>query len=193
MVEQRQNVSLMGHRWALWALPGLLYTFLLLGPTGEVFQGLILRIALFCALVFTGALLFRPLSAYPQAVFVTALVYGAFYTAASFFTDLSPSQFSLGWSEGSRYYLASLFFSKSVYGQAYPLPLLHPTRYLLQSIPFLIPELPIWVHRLWQILLWIGLTLCCVWLLARRLPLRQPWHKSAYLAWAFLFLLQGPV
>ena len=65
---------------------------------------------------------------------------------------------SLGWSEGSRYYYASLFFSKWVYGETFPLPTLHPTRYLLQSFPFLFPSLGIYAHRLWQFLLWIGLT-----------------------------------
>jgi hypothetical protein len=64
----------------------------------------------------------------------------------------------MGWSEGSRYYYASLFFSRQIYGESFPLPTLHPTRYLLQSFPFLFPRLGLFAHRFWQFLLWIGLT-----------------------------------
>ena len=97
---------------------------------------------------------------------------------------------SLGWSEGSRYYYASLFFSKWVYGESFPLPTLHPTRYLLQSVPFLFPSLGIYAHRLWQFLLWIGMTAGASIAIARRVF--NPEEKSLrwlVAGWLFLFLL----
>jgi hypothetical protein len=45
----------------------------------------------------------------------------------------------MGWSEGSRYYYASLFFSKKIYQLDLPYPLPSPSRYLMLSLPFLIP------------------------------------------------------
>jgi hypothetical protein len=71
---------------------------------------------------------------------------------------VSAYPFSMGWSESSRYYYASLYFSQSIYGEKIPLSTLHPSRYLLQSIPFLFPSLGLTFSRLWQFLLWIGLT-----------------------------------
>ena len=57
------------------------------------------------------------------------------YKLASFIPDISTYPFSLAWSEASRYYYASLWLSKQVYGQLIPPSVLHPSRYLLQAIP----------------------------------------------------------
>ena len=98
---------------------------------------------------------------------------------------------SMGWSEGSRYYYASLYFSRWIYGEAFPLSTLHPTRYLLQSIPFLIPELDITVHRFWQFILWIGLTAGAAITLANRVVLPgERAVKWLFSGWFFLFLLR---
>ena len=47
-----------------------------------------------------------------------------------------PILFRLGWSEASRYYYGSLVFAARIYGERVPLSILHPTRYFLQSVPF---------------------------------------------------------
>jgi len=98
---------------------------------------------------------------------------------------------SLGWSEGSRYYYASLFFSKWIYGENFPLPTLHPTRYLLQSFPFLFPGLGIFAHRFWQFLLWIGLTAGASIAIVKRVFVPEEkalrWLTAG---WLFLFLLR---
>jgi len=44
----------------------------------------------------------------------------------------------------------------------------HPTRYLLQSIPFLIPSTGLPAHRFWQFLLWIVWTAGTAIALSRR-------------------------
>lgn len=136
--------------------------------------------------------------AYPQTnpvwVLAGAMIWvGVCHAVAMFKNDISTNPFTLGWSEGSRYYYASLFFSEKLYGQRFPLPLLHPTRYFLQSLPFLIDGLPIWVHRLWQVLLWIGMTGLTAQGLVQRLAPANRWWKAAVWGWAFIFLLQGPV
>ncbi len=112
---------------------------------------------------------------------------------AGFIADVNPSPLTIGWSEASRYYYASLFFSKSVYGVQLPLPFLHPSRYLMQSAPFLIPGLPLVIHRLWQVILWIGMSGLTAALLVRRLKVRGIFAVLGVATWIFLFLLQGPV
>ncbi|HWS24110.1 MAG TPA: hypothetical protein VN226_06735 [Anaerolineales bacterium] len=71
--------------------------------------------------------------------------------------DVNTYPFSLGWSEASRYYYGSLVFAEELYGLKLPLSILHPSRYLLQSIPFLWDDTNILTHRAWQFFLWIGL------------------------------------
>ncbi|MGZ6316212.1 MAG: hypothetical protein ACXWNQ_03045 [Anaerolineales bacterium] len=113
-----------------------------------------------------------------------------FYVA---FIPVTNYPFSAGWSEASRFYYASLPFSRSVYGVSLPLSVWHGTRYFLQSIPFIVKGLPIWVHRLWQVILWLGITGTSSWLLVRRLKLRE-WTTALILsAWFFLYVFQGAV
>ena len=101
--------------------------------------------------------------------------------------------FSMGWSEASRYYYASLPFSKAIYGISVPLSIMHGTRYFLQAIPFLVSGLPLWVHRLWQVLLWLGITGLTSWLLVRRVRPKE-WKTGLMLGgWFFLYIFQGAV
>ena len=60
------------------------------------------------------------------------------------------------------------------------------------SLPFLFQGLPLWSHRLWQALLWIGLTATSSILLTRRLSLKG-WMQFFVAAWTFLYFLQGAV
>jgi hypothetical protein len=128
-----------------------------------------------------------------EAVALGILAGGVLYRAALYIPEVSASPFTLGWSEASRYYYGSLFHSKALYGQAFPLPFLHPSRYLLLSIPFNVPGLPIWAHRLWQVLLWLGMTALASGLLARRLGLTTGSRRWVIACWVFLFIFQGPV
>jgi len=121
--------------------------------------------------------------------FSAALKILSFVPAVSAYPFMIPGN----WSEISRYYYASLFFSKSIYGEAFSLPVLHPSRYLLQSIPFLIPSLPLWFHRFWQVFLWLGLTTLGGYALARRLRLSARIQIVLVTVWAVLFFFQGAV
>ncbi len=158
------------------------------------------RLVIFCVLSLGGAWLF--LKAWPQygwgtALLLTSLGYGTAYKLASFIPDVSTYPFSLGWSEASRYYYASLWFSKQVYGLSEPPSVLHPSRYLLQSLPFIIPHTSLMFHRLWQVILWVVTAALTSGLLLRRLNHKaQKQPLAIFLSlffWAFLFLFQGPV
>jgi len=124
---------------------------------------------------------------------ITLLTFGALYRLGVFIPQIQATPFSLGWSEGSRYYNASLFLSEKIYGEQLPLPVLHPSRYLMQALPFFLGVRSILAHRLWQVLLWIGMTAWGAALLAKRyrgkvaLPL---WLLIIGLA---LFFFQGAV
>lgn len=125
---------------------------------------------------------------------LSVLLMGFAYDVVFIFNSVTTYALSLGWSETSRYYLASLFWSEKVYGIDLPWTIYHPSRYILQSIPFLLPNSTLWMHRLWAALLWFGLTLGTALLLANRLKIKK---KSIYwvlfVLWAYLYLRQGAV
>lgn len=140
---------------------------------------------------------------------------GAVFILASFRGDLASTPFSLSWSDGSRFYNASTWFAQSIYGTRLPLPELHPTRYLLQSLAFLIPGASIAFHRAWQVFLWLACNGLAAWALARRVvtfppapPLaaeggqaaptphlvgKKGWLRVLLALWVFVFFFQGPV
>src|SRR5262249_50941402 len=78
-----------------------------------------------------------------------------------------------------------------IYGESFPLPTLHPTRYLLQSIPFLLPDLSLYAHRFWQFLLWIVLTGGAAIAQTQRVfANREKALRWLMAGWLFLFLLR---
>lgn len=81
------------------------------------------------------------------------LIFVFFLARSSLFIIDYP--FSLSWSEGNRFYDYSLFFGESLYNYPGPIasPYYSPGRYGLWGILFLAQGLPIWVHRLWNLIL----------------------------------------
>jgi len=93
------------------------------------------------------------------AGFASALIIlGVAYEIYVRFQAVTTYPFSMGWSESSRFYYASLYFSQMLYGESFPLSSLHPSRYFLQSLAFLVPGLDLTGHRFWQFLLWMLMT-----------------------------------
>jgi hypothetical protein len=127
-----------------------------------------------------------------QAGFACATVLLAVtYEVLIRFNLVTTYPLSMGWSEGSRYYYASLFFSKLVYGETVPLSPLHPTRYFLQSIPFLIPSLGLPAHRFWQFLLWMVFTAGTAIALSRRATFpAEKAFRWLLAGWYFLYILR---
>ncbi len=124
---------------------------------------------------------------------VSLLSLAVLYNATSYIPHVSAFPFSLDWSEASRYYYSSLLFAERIYGQATPLPHSNFSRYLMQSVPFVFPTLPLWAHRLWQAVMRFVFPYLGGFVLARRLELESRLETSLFALWAGLFLFQGPV
>ncbi len=140
----------------------------------------------------------RPAWSLPAIFSGGLLAYGLVFLLLGYRGDFSTSPFTLSWSEGSRYYNASLWFSNLVYGIRLPLPELHPTRYLMQGLAFLVPGATIAFHRAWQVFLWVACNGLAAWALARRLrpaagQPRRTLLLVLFAGWAFLSFYQGPV
>jgi hypothetical protein len=112
---------------------------------------------------------------------------------ASTLPAISADPFSLGWAETSRFYDASLFLSSQLYGTRAPWAVLHPLLHLLLAIPFLIPGSPLWLHRLWQVFLRLGLTFVTGIAFSRWLKIEDRLLRWCFIVWVFVFLLQGPI
>jgi len=147
------------------------------------------------AMSFVQAVVLKRITRFSWAgVFMAALLLnGLVFQVYTLFQPVTDYPFSLGWSEASRYYYASLLFSQSVYGVKLPLSIWHATRYFLQAIPFLIKGLPLWADRLWQSLLWLVLTGLTSWSLVRRLKLQNWGAGLIFGGWFFLYVFQGAI
>jgi hypothetical protein len=172
------------------------YTFLVLKVLGDLLIDIFPRLLLFSVVVTVVGLSLKKLKpslsarlAGTAASLSTAFV----YQTALFLNAVRDFPFSIGWSETSRYYYASLFFDRKLYGLDLSPSVLHPTRYLMQSLPFLFEGIPLWGHRLWQALLWIVFTALAAYFLVRRLRLRG-WLPHVLTAMTvYLYLFRGAV
>ena len=63
----------------------------------------------------------------------------------------------------------------------------------MQSVPFLVEDSPLWVHRFWQAALRFGSTYLTGYLLARRYEIKGGKWIGLFTMWAGLFFFQGPV
>lgn len=128
-----------------------------------------------------------------KALGAAALGLAIFHNAVVNFAAVGNFPFSQAWSDVSRYYGASLFMAERIYGATVPQAVLHPAYHLMLVPPFLLGNAPIWVHRLWQVLLQVGLTAVLAALYLRRFGIRRPAQNWLAAGWAFLFLMQGPI
>lgn len=117
----------------------------------------------------------------------------AIYTASIFAVTISPYPFSLGWSESSQLYFASTYLAGPTYGFWTPLPTVQSGYEMLMAIPYLVHDLPIWVHRLWLALLWIGFSLGTSLAIRRNLQIESKPQAVIFTAWAFSYFLTIPV
>ncbi|PWH14769.1 MAG: hypothetical protein DDG60_07245 [Anaerolineae bacterium] len=133
-----------------------------------------------------------------QGGFAAAVVIlGVAYEIFLQFRAVSGYPFSLGWSETSRYFYASLYFSEWLYGERFALSTLHPTRYFLQSLAYLVPWWGLTEHRFWQFLLWVVMTgvvaVSLAWRTLRastqQISPPQTGTAALFAGWFFLYLL----
>lgn len=165
-------------------------------PHPEVWEPFPTRLMLLCVSIFFGgmgiSLVTKDEIGWLGWV-ASALGVGVGLILLQYLPGISSYPLSLGWSEASRYYYGSLFFAKRIYGVSVPLSPLHPARYLLLAIPFAFGSLPIWAHRFWQVILWLGLSFLASVALVRRLRIENRFVRFLAIIWGALFLLQGPV
>jgi len=114
------------------------------------------------------------------------LLFTALLARSSLFVVDYP--FTLYWSEGNRFYDYSLVFGQTLYNHNGSLvnPYGAIGRYALWGVLFLWDGLPIWVHRLWNLVLQTLPVLIFAWLITRKLkplPLRY-----GMMLWITLFL-----
>jgi hypothetical protein len=183
---------------AVMLLLPVLFSFAILHPYlgTYYFAGFYPRLLLFWLLSLAGMFCLRAWKdelTWAGALAVAALGLAAIYRAMVVFSAVTDYPFARGWSEVSRFYGASLFFSQRLYGIRVPLTLLHPSWHLLLSPLYLLQAPPLWLFRLWQALLQAGLTAGLAAALVRRFKVKP--SGMAWLAggWAFLFLMQGPI
>jgi hypothetical protein len=129
----------------LFALAVAALGWLVYGRLGMYLSDFFSRLALLWLVALAGSLFlwaagFR--RNWAELIGAALVITGLGYRLGAYIPDVSAYPFTLGWSETSRYYYASLYFSERVYGEAVPPTVLHPSRYLMQSIPFLIPNSP---------------------------------------------------
>ena len=140
----------------------------------------------------TGLSLGYRQASFAAALLVVALFEGVIHRIAMELPNITTYPFSLGWSETTRFYLASLFSSSAIYGREFAWPIINPSLHILLTPPYWL-DAPLWSHRFWQIAiryLLLGLT---AWALAKRLPLAKRSHQLVFWSWSFLFLFQGPL
>ena len=180
------------------------FTYLVLNPNGVFFPIPFTRFFLFWLTAIIVSLLVKAwsLRSLPHIQIrwfywlgISFLISGFFYIIFSYFQDISSYPYTLTWSETSRYYYASLFFSEKIYGIPTTPTVLHPSRYLLQALPFLIPNSSLELHRAWQVFLWLSITLLTSFLICKRAAFPQKISLIGLLTilWAFIYLLVGPV
>jgi hypothetical protein len=186
----------LGRRRLSWPLLIIACWTLTFGPLGRFVEPWAIRAALYWLVALVAAPALAGWWRVPTAgarLAATLLVLGAGHRIWLHLPEISTYPLALGWSETSRYYYGSLWFSEAIYGTVVPPSVLHPGRYLLQAVPFLVSRHLLWLHRAWQVVLWLGLPALAGLLLSRRLPIQLRWLRWLLVLWAFLFLLQGPV
>ena len=176
-------------------LPLLLAVGVLHPYVGKYYlTGYLTRVGLFWCIAMVGMFCARTIhkdGSWLASLGLSALIMGIVYRTAVTFSTVSAYPFARGWSEISRIYGASLFFSQRLYGIKVPLSVLHPAWHLLLALPFLFGNLPIWTYRLWQVVLQIGLTSVLSLWVVKRLGLRSKTWALLIGGWAFLFLMQA--
>jgi hypothetical protein len=123
----------------LFLLVIAVYSFMVLGRYGVYLTNNWVRLFVVWLVVLAGAVFLRAAGfdkSWEELLAGALLIAMLGFKMATFSGDISTYPFSLDWSEASRYYYASLFFSRQIYGIAVPSSVLHPTRYLLQSPVF---------------------------------------------------------
>jgi hypothetical protein len=126
---------------------------------------------------------------------VFGLVGGGFLLQAGvILSRVTDYPFSETWSEGMLLFNAAQFAGKKIWGQSVGWPTINPSHAIMQSLPFLLPGTQaLWVHRLWNSILWLIFPLIMGFALVKRLGSEKLIIGLLFVLWGFSFLNQAPV
>lgn len=190
--------KLAGYRWPIAIVILLIPVYILLYTRlGNLFTGPYLRLVY----LFVISLLFaicvttsQKDLVQPTMVIFSLVLVGSVHLIAGLLTNVTNYPFSLSWSEGNRLYDYSMHVNSNRYTTVGELEIPYKAfgRYYLWGSLFLIPNTPIWMHRLWNAILWSMPYLALGYLLARwgKLKTIETW---TFAMWILLFLTQGPI
>lgn len=109
--------------------------------------------------------------------------------------NVTSYPFSLGWSEGNRWWDYSILFGRDIYiyPEDKPIPvLLDIGRQFIGGIPFLLPNVTIWQARLW-----VGLVNAVPYFILGLVVFKSSrfsrWQWILVAVWAMIFVIQGPI
>ena len=156
-------------RFLIWAVAAILLGFLLTRSDEQALEWLGILSAL---TLISGA-----------AVFTVSL------------GNVTSYPFSLGWSEGNRWWDYSILFGRDIYiyPDDKPIPvLLDVGRQFIGGIPFLIPNVTIWQARLWTGLVNV-VPYFILGLVAFKSARFNRWQWILVSLWTMIFVLQGPI
>lgn len=139
------------------------------------------------------SLIFLPVEHAWQGSVCALLTAGVAARILTVLPEISSSPFTLGWSEGGLHWTSSLFWSQSIYGKAFPTPILDSGRFFIYSLPMLLPNLTIFWERVWMVGLGLAMNALAAGLLIRRLRIPERATAWGAAAWCFIFLAQGPI
>jgi len=196
LIKLRERLGLI--RWPIAIAALVLPAYLLLYTQwGSIFTGPYLRLML----LLTSSILFAlAISAGESHLltrinfFLGLLLTGSAFAMGDYLTNVTNYPFTLSWSEGNRLYDYSIYFGINRYSISGKLsiPYYQPGRNMLWGSIFLVPDTPIWLHRLWDAILWTTPYLLLGFLIARWGTLGGK-GKMMFSLWVFLFLTQGPI
>ncbi|HSN93854.1 MAG TPA: hypothetical protein VLR89_02190 [Anaerolineaceae bacterium] len=121
------------------------------------------------------------------------LLVGVVYRLGLYVPYFQSTPFTIFWSEGSRYYWSSTFISQTLYGVKLPWPIIDQAGAILQLFPFFFWPENILLHRIWLVILWVGLTAWMAWLFTRRVKHNLKTSPLWLSIFFFLFFFQGAV
>ncbi|MEW6715920.1 MAG: hypothetical protein AB1345_00220 [Chloroflexota bacterium] len=163
---------------------------------GLLLHGFWIRLALLWWVIFFSMFVIKKIGnemTWSKTLIISIIATAVELQIISFLPQINNYPLSLDWSESSYIYYASLVASQKLYGLQLPMSIVYPSRALLDSLPFLLGSYPIWVHRLWTILLGIGITSTTSLILAFRLKISDRLIRWLFACLVFLYLFSGSV
>ncbi len=173
-------------------LPAILMIFT---PFGLAYKGYLFKLILLITFCLLSAYIMstdKNIYINFDKILLGLLLVGSIYSISAQALTITDYPFSITWSEGNRIYDYSLYFGSNRYTTFEDIPIIRGDagRYMLWGLPFIIPNSPILLHRLWNVIL-NTIPYIILGYLIIRLNKISITGKLIFILWAYLFLLQA--